>query len=221
LPYVCLGWRTALTVPEIYRPNRSPLPNASPNPEPLSPGGGWGYFQNLPSAHVEEPPTAPVIPTSLSSRSKKALSGASGSSSQSKYATPTQTPARMPSTGSRNRRPPSTATSTDDEVSSDLSSSADSLSTPPAQPGRLLTPIYGPVGLPPPGTGRTAPVVLPTQNPGTGRTNPMNLPPLQSQQQQNVEVAPPPGVVNEPPPQTTTTSMRGKGSVNNRGRKRR
>jgi len=45
------------------------------NPEPLSPSAGWGFnFQNLPSTHVEEPPTAPVFPTSLSSRSKQGLS---------------------------------------------------------------------------------------------------------------------------------------------------
>ena len=229
LPCVCLGWWTALTPLEIYRQSRSPLPTTAPNPEtlsPVSPGGGWGFnFQNLPSTHIEEPPTAPVIPTTLSSRSKKALSNVSGTSSQSKYATPTQTPARIPAVGNRNPRPSSTATSTDDEVSSALSSSEDGLSTPPALPGRALTPIYGSVGLPPaPGTGRNAPMMLPTQTPGTGRTNPMNLPPLQtqSQQQSNAETMapPPPGVMNEPPPQQTTASMRGKGAVG-RGRKRR
>jgi len=68
-------------------------------------------------------------------------------------------------------------TSSDEEVSSDMSSE-NSLSTPPAQFRRLLIPIYGPVGLPPaaPGTGRTAPVSLPTQAPGTGRATPLYLP---------------------------------------------
>jgi len=212
LHYVCLGWQTILTLPKTHRTGRSPLPT---NPEPLSPGEGWGFnFQNLPSTHVEEPPTAPVIPPSLSSKSKRALSGVSGSS---KYATPSQTPTHLTATGGRNRNPPS-ATSSDDEVSSDLSTDS-GLSTPPAHTNRLLTPIYGPVGLPSaaPGTGRTAPVSLPTQTPGTGRTNPVNLPPSQSQNPDNV---PPPGTVSDPPAPTTTASTRGRGGVN-RGKKRR
>ena len=209
-----------LTLLKFNRTNRSPLPA---NPEPLSPSAGWGFnFQNLPSTHVEEPPTAPVIPTSLSTKSKQALSNVSGVSSSSKYATPSQTPIHIMGTGSRNRRPPS-ATSSDDEVSSDLSSD-NSLSTPPAQARRLLTPIYGPVGLPPgaPGTGRTAPVSLPTQTPGTGRTNPMSLPPMQQpQRSQNPEGMPTtPGAVDEPPAAMTTTSTRGRGT-GNRGKKRR
>lgn len=209
------GGQTVLTRPEIRRPSRSPLPTTAPqNPEPLSPGGGWGYnFQNLPSTHVEEPPTAPVIPTALSFKSKKALSNVSGTPGSSKYATPTQTTTRPPGQGSRNRRPQS-ETSSDDEVSSGMSSD-NSLVTPPVQAGRLLTPIYGPVGLPPaaPGTGRTAPVVLPTHTPGTGRTNPVNLP-------SNGDGMPPPGMVNEPPAPTPATRGRG-GAANNRGRKRR
>jgi len=209
-----------LTLPKIHRTNRSPLPT---NPEPLSPNAGWGYdFQNLPSTHVEEPPTAPVIPTSLSSRSKKALSNASGVSHSTKYTTPSQTPTHIAGSGGRNRKPLS-VTSSDDEVSSDMSTD-NSLSTPPAQPRRLLTPIYGPFGLPPaaPGTGRTAPVSLPTQAPGTGRANPVNLPSTQqSQQSQNPDGLPPPGVMGEPPaPTTTTASTRGRGT-GNRGRKRR
>jgi len=148
-----------LTLPKIRRTNRPPLPT---NPEPLSPGAGWGFnFQNLPSTHVEEPPTAPAIPASLLSRSKRAFSNGSGVSHSTKYTTPSQTPSHMSGLGGRNRRPPS-VTSSDEEVSSDMSSE-NSLSTPPAQPRRLLTPIYGP------GTGRTAPVSLPTQAPGTGR----------------------------------------------------
>ena len=143
----------------------------NPNPEPLSPGGGWGYnFQNLPSTHIEEPPTAPVIPAALSSKSKQALSNVSGGPASSKYSTPKQHVTPIPSQGRRNQRPVSTATSSDEEVSSDLSSD-NSLSTPPVRAGRLLTPIYGPVGLPSavPGTGRTAPAPLPTQTPGTDR----------------------------------------------------
>ena len=206
-------------LPKFNRTSRSPLPA---NPEPLSPSAGWGFsFQNLPSTHVEEPPTAPVIPASLSSKSKQALSNVSGVSGSSKYSTPSQIPTHMTGTGNRNRRPPS-ATSSDDEVSSDLSSD-NSLTTPPAQPRRLLTPIYGPVGLPPavPGTGRTAPVSLPTQTPGTGRTNPVNLPSTQlSQQSLDPDVMPPPGAVGEPPAPTTTTSMRGRGT-GNRSKKRR
>ena len=138
-----------------------------------------------------------------------------------KYSMPSQTAAHTTGTGSRNRRPPS-ATSSDEEVSSDLSSD-NSLSTPPAQPRRLLTQIYGPVGSPSgaPGTGRTAPVSLPTQTPGTGRTNSVNLPPTQrSSQQQNADGMPPPGAMNEPPTPATTTSTRGRGS-GNRGKKRR
>jgi hypothetical protein len=210
-----------LTLPELNRANRSPLPA---NPESLSPGTGWGFnFQNLPSTHVEEPPTAPVIPTSLLSKSKQALSSVSGVSGSSKYTTPSQTATPTTGTGGRNRGPPS-VTSSDEEVSSDLSSDTDnSLSTPPAQAKRFLTPIYGPIELPPavPGTGRTAPVSLPTQTPGTGRTNPVNLPPTQqSQQSQNPEGMPPSGAMNEPPAPVTTTSTRGRGT-GGRGKKRR
>ena len=205
-----------LTLPKSDRANRSPLPA---NPEPLSPGAGWGFsFQNLPSTHVEEPPTAPVIPPSLSSKSKKALSNVSGVSGSSKYTTPSQTATQTTGTGSRNKRPPS-VTSSDEEVSSDLSS-GDSLSTPPAQARRFLTPIYGPVGLPPaaPGSARAAPVSLPTQTPGTERSNPVNLP--QQPQSQNPEGLPPPGAMDEPSASTTTTSTRGRGT-GNRGKKRR
>lgn len=197
--------------------NRSPLPA---NPEPLSPAAGWGYnFQNLPSTHVEEPPTAPVIPSALSSKSRKALSDVSGVSGSTRYTTPSQTVAHTPGTGNRNKRAPS-VTSSDEEVSSSLSSDG-SMSTPPAPARRGLTPIYGPVPLPAavPGTGRTAPVSLPHQTPGTGRTNPMNLPPTQPPQQpRNPEGLPPPGVVNDQPAPTTSTRGRGMG---NRGKKRR
>lgn len=197
---------------------RSPLP---PNPEPLNPAAGWGYpFQNLPSTHVEEPPTAPVIPAALSSKSRKALSDMSGVSGATKYSTPSQTPTQTAGTVNRNKKPPS-ATSSDDEVSSNLSSDS-SLSTPPAQAQtrRLLTPIYGPAPLP--GTGRTAPAPLPPQTPGTGRANPANLPPTQSQQQsRDPGGMPPPGVVNEPPvPASTMAPTRGRGT-GNRGKKRR
>ena len=211
------GWRIFLTLPKFNRTNRSPLPA---NPEPLSPGAGWGFdFQNLPSTHVEEPPTAPVIPASLSSKSKQALSSVSGVSGSSKYTTPSQTATHTTGTRSRNRGPPS-VTSSDEEVSSDLSSDNNSLSTPPAQAGRFLTPIYGPIGLPPaaPGTGRTAPLSLPTQTPGTGRMNAVNLP--STQQSQNPDGMPLPGATNEPPTPTTTTSTRGRGT-GNRGKKRR
>jgi len=208
-----------LTLPKINRPSRSPLP-ASPGLP--SPGTGWGFsFQNLPSTHVEEPPTAPVIPTSLLSKAKQALSNVSGAPGSPKHTTLSQTASHTTGTGSRNRKPPS-VTSSDEEVSSDLSSD-NSLSTPPAQPRRFLTPIYGPVGLPPagPGTGRTAPVSLPTQTPGTGRTNPVTLPPTQQPQQpRNPDGLPPPGAMNEPPAPTTTTSTRGRGT-GNRGKKRR
>jgi len=184
-----------LTPPKINRPSRSPLP-ASPGLP--SPGTGWGFsFQNFPSTHVEEPLTAPVIPTSLLSKSKQALSNVSGAPGSPKHTALSQT-------------------------SSDLSSD-NSLSTPPAQPRRFLTPIYGPVGLPPvgPGTGRIAPVSLPTQTPGTGRTNPVTLPPTQQPQQpRNPDGLPPPGATNEPPTPTTTTSTRGRGT-GNRGKKRR
>ena len=212
-----------MTFPKFHSNNRSPLPAVTPlHPEPPSPGGGWGYdFQTLPSTHIDEPSTAPVIPP-LSSKSKKALSNMSGTSGSSKYTTPPpQPPTRTTGAGSRNKRPPSTATSSDDEVSSDLSS-GDSLATPPAQAGRLLTPIYGPVGLPAavPGTGRTVPAPLPTQTPGTGRANPMNLPPLQSQQP-NADVLPPPGTVAESPAPATTASTRGRGSANRGNKKRR
>ena len=204
-----------LTLWKSYRINRSPLPA---NSEPLD--AGWGFnFQSIPSTHVEEPPTAPVIPTSLSSKSKKALSNVSGASGSSKYTTPSQTATQTTSTASRSRRPPS-VTSSDDEISSDLSSD-NSLSTPPAQARRLLTPIYGSVGLPPaaPGTGKTAPVSLPVQTPGTGRKDPVNLPPTQqSSQSQNADGMPPPGTMNEAP--APTTSMRGRGT-GARGKKRR
>jgi hypothetical protein len=208
----------ALTLPKICRPSRSPQ---APSPEPLSPGGGWGYFQNLPSSHVEEPPTAPVIPTSLSNRSKKALSNMSGGvSSPSKYHTPSQTP-HTTGAGSRNKRPPSTTTSSDEEVSSGMSSDS-GMTTPPVQVRRALTPIYGPVGLPTtvPGTGNIAPVPLPTHNSGTGGMNPANSSPMQSQQSQNPDGLPPPGMVNEPPaPTTNAGSGRGRGTAG-RGRKR-
>ena len=193
------------------------------NPEPLSPAAGWGYnFQNLPSTHVEEPPTAPVIPSALSSRSRKALSDVSGVPGPTRYATPSQSVAHTPGMGNRNKRVPS-VTSSDDEVSSNLSSDS-SLSTPPVQARRVLTPIYGPVALPSavPGTGRTAPVSLPPQNPGTGRTNPVDLPPTQPlQQPRNPDGLPPPGMMNDPPaPSTMTASTRGRG-MGNRGKKRR
>jgi len=197
--------------------NRSPLPT---NPEPLSPAAGWSYnFQNLPSTHVEEPPTAPVIPSALSSKFRKARSDVSGVSGSTKYATPGQTVVHTPGTGNRNMRAPS-VTSSDDEVSSNLSSDS-SLSTPPGPARRALTPIYGPVALPTaiPGTGRTAPVSLPPQTPGTGRMNSMSLPPTQPpQQSQNADGLPPPGTVNEL--SATTASTRGRGS-GTRGKKRR
>ena len=205
-----------LTLLKIDRLSRSPLP-ASPGP--LSPGAGWGFsFQNLPSTHIEEPSTAPVIPTSLLSKSKQALSNVSGVPGSPKHPALGQTATHTAGTGSRNRKPPS-VTSSDEGVSSDLSSD-NSLSTPPAQPRRFLTPIYGPIGLPSagPGTGRTAPVSLPTQTPGTGMTNPVNLPP--TQQPRNPDGLPPPGTTNEPPAPTTTTSTRGRGT-GNRGKKRR
>ena len=175
------------------------------NPEPLSPGAEWGYdFQNLPSTHIEEPPTAPVIPSALSSKYRKTFADTSGTPGSSKYMTPNQTPIPTPTqttaTGSRNARPPS-VTSSDDEVSSNISSDS-SLSTPPANNRRALTPIYASVALPPaaPGTGRAAPAPLPPQTPGTGRMNPMNLPPMQQPQQpRNPDAEPPPGVMNAPP----------------------
>ena len=146
----------------------------------------------------------------------------SGVSSSTKYTTPNQNVNHTPATGNRNKRVPS-VTSSDDEVSSNLSSDS-SLSTPPVQARRALTPIYGPVSLPPavPGTGRTAPMSLPPQTPGTGRMNPVNLPPSQPpQQSQNPDGLPPPGAVNESlTPATTTGSMRGRGT-GNRGKKRR
>ena len=179
-------------LPEIYRSSRSPLPQ---NTEPTSPGGGWGFnFQNLPSTHVDKPPTSPTMPTYL----------------------PFKADAR-----SQSRRPPSSITSSDEEVSSDLSSG--SLETPPMPSVRLLTPIYGPIGLPPgaSGTGRTAPVSLPTQTPGAGGMHPVNLPPSQSQHLSDADGVPTLGVVDEPPAQTTTASTRGRGSTYNRGKKRR
>jgi len=144
LHFFHLGWRTTLTLLEIYRPGRSPLPQ---NPEPLSPGDGRltealiaeeaaqrdkeailrnhahykdqsvinatippskrggkkkeatkpnppaeGFtFMNPPSPHIEEPPTAPPIPTSLPSGPKQPLSNVLGTSGKFKYATPVGT----------------------------------------------------------------------------------------------------------------------------------
>ena len=181
-------------------------PTTANNPEPLSPAGY--NFQNLPSNYVEEPPTAPAIPSVLSSKSRKALSDVSGVSGSNKYSTPGQPVTHTPGSGNRNRRAPS-ATSSDDEVSSDMSSDS-SLSTPPAAARRLLTPIYGPVSLPP-ATGRNAPASLPPQNPGTGRMNNMSLPPTQPPQHpRNPDGLPPTGTVNEPPVPTTAPT-RGRG----------
>ena len=164
LPCARLGWWATLTIPKIYRSSLSSSPTTPPNPEPLSPDDGWGHnMKNLPSVDVEQPP-AGSKPNTLLSRSKKALSKLTGTSNWYKYAKPAQPPAqppaRIPGVAKQNKRPPSTASSSDDEVSSDSSSSG-SLSTPPAHPRRLLTPIYGPVGLPP-GTGRA--VVTPTDD---------------------------------------------------------
>ena len=214
--YQTLIRRLIPTLLKICR-NRSPLP---PSPGPLNPAVDWGYpFQNLPSTHVEEPPTAPVIPAALSSKSRKALSDMSGVSGATKYSTPSQTPTHNTGTVNRNRGPPS-ATSSDDEVSSNLSS--DSMSTPPAQAHarRVLTPIYAPAPLP--GTGRNAPAPLPPQTPGTGRVNSVNLPPPQPQQQpRDPDGIPPPGVMNElPAPASTMAPTRGRG-IGNRGKKRR
>ena len=120
-----LGITDALDTFEIQQASRSPLPA---NPEPLSSDAGWGFdFQNLLSTHVEEPPMAPVIPTSLSYESKQALSSVSEVSGLSEYATPSQTATHTTGTRSRNRRPPSVISS-DEEVSSDLSPDS-SLST--------------------------------------------------------------------------------------------
>ena len=46
----------------------------------------------------------------------------------------------------------------------DAPPSENSLSTPPAQPRRLLTPIYGPVGLPSPAPGTNGTVAAPTDD---------------------------------------------------------
>lgn len=118
----------------------------SVNLEPLDPAAGLGYnFRNLPIKHVEEPPTAHAIRPLLS---KKAHSDVSGASGAIRHTTPTsKAPTRITSARNRNRRPPS-LTSSDDDVSSDLSSDS-SLSTPPVQPRRSLTPIYAPRSLPP------------------------------------------------------------------------
>jgi hypothetical protein len=104
-----------LTLPKFKRTDRSPLPA---NPEPLGPGVGFKP-QNLPSTHFEEPPTAPVMPASLSSKFKQALSNVPGVSGSSKCTTSSQTATRTTGTGSRNRRPPF-VTPSDDEVSSDV-----------------------------------------------------------------------------------------------------
>ena len=122
---------------------RSPM---SANLEPLDPAVGLGYdFRNLPIKHVEEQPTASVIRPPLSRKAHSDISGTSGGATR--YTTST-TKAPTPTTSAKNRnRKPQLVTSSDDEVSSNLSSDS-SLSTPPVQPRRLLTPIYGPLSLP-------------------------------------------------------------------------
>ena len=184
------------TVP-LYQPTRNHL---------VPVWGEASTSRNLPNTHVEEPPTAPIIPTSLSSKSKQALYKVPGVSGSSEYTTSSQPVTYTTGTGSQNRRP-----------SSDLSSD-NSLTTRPTRAKRLLAPIYGPARLPlaVSGTGGTAPVSLPTQTPGAGRTNHVNLPPMQ--QPQNPDGIPPLGAVNELPAPTNTASTRGRGT-GNRGKK--